>query len=549
MLVPVLEVLLTGYNTIFIDVDVALVLDPIPLLTRGESDFVASLEMRSCPDTYTSTFLNTTSAAAKNRARDTERKEVNSMNSVNWYTIEPNTGIMHVRSTEAGIGFYTTWLLRIIKNNEMNDQKALIRDPGNTLHSTDCVYGTDPAAAQLYEQRTSKGRRGHGIGQSHHHPHAQGHANNGGHSRLRHRWAANYTALVEDAAREHYSRPARFCFVSELLFQNGQTAFACGVKPSFKDAYILEMYRNGLESPQMAEGLLHNTMRPNNEPTPYTPRLPVTIHANFCDKKTHELNVRGLWLVTHDTADVTFGDATCRAYDPYRTDYATRNWTAEYLQVHHKRDYMYETFVQPGKLIQSTNALEVYLVDDQRRKQLIPDGDTFIARVGGDKWGEVRFLPQPLIDMVPTGPPIPSVKREASQVESQVAELAQSPGAAAAHPAVTPPTSPHARTIPGSGSGSGSAPPFKSVALKAPVAPAYASATHKAPPNMEDIMVGMLVRSESAQAVYFIDKHQQKRRVSHMGAFNRLFGPARMKDIVIISNALLAAIPEGEPLI
>ena len=43
MLVPALEALMLGYNGSYFDVDMGLVQNPIPYLTRGDADFVTTL--------------------------------------------------------------------------------------------------------------------------------------------------------------------------------------------------------------------------------------------------------------------------------------------------------------------------------------------------------------------------------------------------------------------------------------------------------------------------------------------------------------------------
>lgn len=48
MLVPVLEVLSLGYNVIYLDIDISMLEDPIPLLLHGDADFVVSEETRGC---------------------------------------------------------------------------------------------------------------------------------------------------------------------------------------------------------------------------------------------------------------------------------------------------------------------------------------------------------------------------------------------------------------------------------------------------------------------------------------------------------------------
>lgn len=567
MLVPVLEVLLSGYHCIFFDVDIALVLDPVPFLAKGQSDLVTMVEMRSCPDSYTKTYHNSSSTTFPHKAR----KVNNAIESINWYTAEPNTGIQYVRSNDASIAFYTRWLARIISVNVMNDQKSLLRDFPHAVHSTDCLYGSySDAVAVRHQQKPPLGhhlthKSPNAAGHLHRHVQGQTQSQHGS-NRNRLRWAANYTTLVEEVYLENEKpQPIKFCFVSELLFQNGQTAFTCGVKPSFKDSWILEMYKNGLQSTDEGTrnnmAAAHNGKRQIIEPAPNTPRFPVTVHANFCDKKTHELTVRGLWLVTQDSIDAVFNSSTCRTFDPLTTMYGTRNWTQEYLQVKHKRDYMYETFVQPGKLIQSTNGKEIFYVNEQRHKQLIPDKDTFIATVGDNKWSDVRYLPQPIMDSVPTGDPIPSVKK----AQKLASELPTDASVLPASNSPPPPLPPHVTSPttnpPLSGKVSKVSAPHALLTAEAPPPPQrknqpqqkqeeQLSEQHVQPPKKFDsiILAGMLMRSESAATVFFIDKRLHKRRVPNMTVFTRLFGQ-RTKDIVIVPDAVLGAIPLGEPLL
>jgi hypothetical protein len=497
MLVPVLEVLLQGYNCIFFDVDIALVLDPVPFLTRGQADFVSSVEMRSCPDSYTPTYLDPTVISRR------LKKLANTMDDVNWYTIEPNTGIMSVRATEAGIGFFTKWLLRIIDVNELNDQKAMLREPHFAQHSMDCVYGHG------HSHHAPPGNMGTGFLAPHRgnlrHMHHNDRPNEQRSAELRNKWAKDYHSLVEDVKQERFQQPAKFCFVSELLFQNGQTAFTCGAKPSYRDSWVLEMFRQGLQKHNEDNSLHHNARQvPFN--TFNTPRFVVAVHANYCDRKTHELAVRGLWLVQNDSTEINFNAATCRAFDPYQTYYASHNWTDENRIITKKHKYMTDTFVQPGKLIQSNNGKEVFLIDERRYRQLIPDGDTFVARMGENKWGDVIFLPQPLVDAVPLGDPIPSV-RNAPKV------IAPPPKVAEAVPMI-------------------------------PAAPAEHAPAHK---QMDKIFPGMVVRGASSATIFYIDKNRQKRRVQNMVLFAKLFGS--MDNVVTVPDAVLDPLATGDPLL
>ena len=107
MLVPQLEALMFGYNVVYFDVDIGLVLDPVPYMMRGDADFVVSIEQRACPEEYPS---------STKWAQD-------------WENMEPNTGVMLVRATPQGVAMYQHWLKRIVKTNVMNDQIVFDRSP------------------------------------------------------------------------------------------------------------------------------------------------------------------------------------------------------------------------------------------------------------------------------------------------------------------------------------------------------------------------------------------------------------------------------------
>eukprot|EP01034_Spumella_vulgaris_P030063 gene30063-37219_t len=120
MLVPVLEVLQLGYNVIYFDVDIGLVQDPVPFLTIGSADFVTSIEMRSCPE-----FISVSKPETL------------------WETMEPNTGVMHVRSTSQGRTLFRKWLEHIVHENVMNDQRAFDRKILEVDYRSDCNLAGD----------------------------------------------------------------------------------------------------------------------------------------------------------------------------------------------------------------------------------------------------------------------------------------------------------------------------------------------------------------------------------------------------------------------
>lgn len=93
MLVPVLEVLLLGYSVLFFDIDIGLVLNPVPYMIRGRADLVFAQEVRHCPDVY----------HVPDHMPSPNRTHSNSNNSPNtkshhhqqqqYQRTEPNTGV------------------------------------------------------------------------------------------------------------------------------------------------------------------------------------------------------------------------------------------------------------------------------------------------------------------------------------------------------------------------------------------------------------------------------------------------------------------------
>ena len=89
MLVPVLEVLLFGYNVIFFDIDIGLVVDPVPYLVRGNADLVFAQEVRHCPETY-SVPDRTHTSSLPSRSNSSHAKGSRQQQ---HQRTEPNTGV------------------------------------------------------------------------------------------------------------------------------------------------------------------------------------------------------------------------------------------------------------------------------------------------------------------------------------------------------------------------------------------------------------------------------------------------------------------------
>ena len=339
MVVPQLEILELGYSVIYFDVDIGLVQDPVPYITRGDADFTLSIEQRDCPDTYPSTSKMET----------------------NWGIIEPNTGVMHIRATSQGIAMYRKWLYDIVSTNVRNDQMVFYRD-----------------------------ERPVQIGKSH------GNNNN------------NITATFTSSCNwdyKNYTPTVRvtplagtYCFLSEMLFQNGMNAFQCSSKASYRDNWHEEMVRH------VDETVVEGTSLMN--------RLPVIVHANYCNGKTHELAVRGLWLYNSSNHDVrnssplTAKQTECQIYKMSDVYFAKKNYTTEMATVDHNRRTILKASLISGSLVKRLASDEVFIISSELLRRLIPDGKTFLRM--GFEWENVRVIPAAVLYSIPLGKPVNS---------------------------------------------------------------------------------------------------------------------------------------------
>jgi hypothetical protein len=312
MLVPQLEALALGYSVIYFDVDVGLVQDPVPYITRGDADFVVSIEQRKCVEEYPSS------------RRMAE----------NWEQVEPNTGIMMVRATPQGVRMYRNWLKRIVKTNVQNDQTVFDRDS----RRVQVDMGQDGKVMYSETNFTSTFT-----------PNCN--------------WDTDNTAPTKRATPD----AATYCFLSEMLFQNGLLAFKCSQKTPTRDTWHVEMMRQ--VPPVQVDGTVPRL------------RLPVAIHANYCNAKSKELEIRGLWLY-HESNATSMAPAApsavgtvsrrrlspvemgvgCKAYNASNTYFAFKNWTAEIADIEARRDGMLRTVLVNGTLLKRYDGQEVYLV-------------------------------------------------------------------------------------------------------------------------------------------------------------------------------------------
>ena len=403
MLVPQLEALELGYNVIYFDVDIGLVQDPVPYVTRGDADFTVSQEQRICPEVYPSS----------------QRMETN------WEEIEPNTGVMHLRATTQGIVMYRRWLYRIVETNVRNDQSVFDRHSKN---DTDKIVAGYQA-----------------IGRTN--------------------FTSSFTPSCNWGYSENKFTPTErvtphagtYCFLSEMMFQNGFNAFRCSQKMTYRDDWYLEMIK------QVPEIEINGNKF----------RLPVAVHANYCNFKSHELDVRGLWLYrekedkerdenekiekmkilaqslltsNNDTSSSSTSTSiskvseesvknlknlevsfqSCKPYNVSKVFFATQNFTKEAIDIELYRIETLKKTLVKGFLVKAdgTDKLSVYLISEKLEKLLIPDGDTFMSL--GYEWKSVKTVPGSVVRMIPEGVPFNSTKIKVSNVPTSTPILTPS---------------------------------------------------------------------------------------------------------------------------
>lgn len=120
MLVPMYEIIAFGYNMIYLDVDLGLVLDPIPHMVLGDGDFVTSVETRDCAD-------------HPHHATVTE---------MNWDGVESNTGVSLIRSTPQSKATFVKWMELMVDENYINDQRILdkwFRRYNDMTYTSNCL--------------------------------------------------------------------------------------------------------------------------------------------------------------------------------------------------------------------------------------------------------------------------------------------------------------------------------------------------------------------------------------------------------------------------
>lgn len=165
-------------------------------------------------------------------------------------------------------------------------------------------------------------------------------------------------------------------------------------------------------------------------------RFPVTLHPNFCNKKTDELSKRGLWLLISE--DFT-NNLQCKPYNLLNTIFGQINMTKEYRQIQSIHKYIRKVMIKNGTFVRGktlhgsvSNILFVIDYDNNtllsstttsnnhnyknnhnnnhnlvRRK--IPDMETFLHYYGEVNINKVITIPNNILQEYPISAPIRSI--------------------------------------------------------------------------------------------------------------------------------------------
>ncbi len=280
------------------------------------------------------------------------------------------TGTMHVRATEKGTEFFTSWLLRILEHNCLNDQRVV-----NFEHVKN---GTRTSNCDINTYRETSGD------------------------------STFTSAAYKYLPGSETDGIFRYCFLNEFVFQNGLMEFYCskGKRGSSMSAYALGMKHKGLNYHNSTKDIV-TTSEVNSLPI-HTSLLytAATLHVNFCVTKKKGLEERGLWLYHHSLSANNTVVEKCMPYNVYKTHYAlANNWTEKISTGEVELTAAVQS-MKSSELIKFPRDGTVYLFENSSL-HLIPNKDTFLGR--GYDFDQVKTLKNTIYWLLPYGEDLPSL--------------------------------------------------------------------------------------------------------------------------------------------
>lgn len=378
-IIPLLEVLQLGYSFVFLDIDVALIHDIIPSIIKGSADINFSLEMRNCFYPSKSTHFE----------------------HVKWPKLEPNSGVMFVRSKLSTIIFFKRWIQALIESNYCPEQKVLVPMELHATYDFSCNSYMHSYSGDINKLVESA-------------------------------WKYNKPTLrrsKENSSLNINGPNATFCFLNELEFQNGKVALHCSrgqlssraeyfvttYEQAFAADYAVVYSDNGSSSKTTTgypvdlipdSALLEKDLKRRKNSTVGYLMSPKLIHVNYCDEKIFELKGIGLWLVNE--YKLKDPNARCKSYDYKKSIYGkVSDWNEKIIQDYKRLQDIHDK-LRNGTLLRHPDAnFVIYLVADGKLRE-IPDMDTFVKM--GFKMSDVVGLGYSnILSLMQFGPMLPSL--------------------------------------------------------------------------------------------------------------------------------------------
>ncbi len=243
--------------------------------------------------------------------------------------IEPNSGIMFQRSNVRNIGTFHRWLQLNVEENIINDQRVFDRKKLRFNYVHQCISSTN--------------------------------------------------------SNTHNQKPS-YCFLNEILFQNGLISISCPTKHTWRDDYVMEVYQYGVDVGDIG-------------------RYPVAVHVSYCNGKSKELERRGLWLI--DDTKGGLNSTTCNRYDRSKTYYGTLDWESEASAIQQRRQESFDSVAKRNGtvLVKSISTAAVYYVDNRLERHIIANSSVFVSHFG-ENWGLITTVPFVVMMNMTLGKPL-----------------------------------------------------------------------------------------------------------------------------------------------
>eukprot|EP01031_Cornospumella_fuschlensis_P032349 gene32349-39121_t len=322
-LVPILEVLHNKYSAVFIDVDVVPLNNFVDFLRRSVADIAIAKNIAKCADTFTTSIY---------------KKDV-----IIGHHVQLDSSVIFVNTR--GYHTFKRYIENVIHDNVYRDTDSFVPDKLMLTQDTSCHTSSDLFLSSNF-------------------------------------------STTDDAqiTRPSLTSKGTFCLLDELLFQNHFFATKCPNNADFRDDYVIQMVKQGIQVQTAKRDTVF---------------LPYTVHFSGVKSKQSEITGNGLW-----TASGTMSDAssfTCKSLNLETISFAKKDWIGLHQTIVAKREEQLAMIRKNGTLVRALTGPQIYYIDEQGFSHVIPDGATFIHRFGSSSWGRIVSVPLAVLLSLPQG--------------------------------------------------------------------------------------------------------------------------------------------------